>query len=381
MVDWRSPAQIEQQNVAFAYLNHGLFGLYGWEWFLSLDFELALIRGDKRFRWPLVFYFANRYLTLFLMIGTVILVSSTTEINCQRLVEFAPIAGDSASGLASINLAIRTVAIWGHNRWVIIALVLVTLGHWSLILRGVRLNATWVEGAGCMITEAKSPVLAPIFIYSMCFDLLVLLMNTYKLRQLPRPPVLNIRLERLTRTRRLSKMLFEDGLIYFITAFIFNLVATVFMLLDLSQFMTIMFNIPAIVFCTIVACRAVRRLTNFDSTDDVELQLVVVNRLHWLFKLNRPLSTTLTSNRRAAPPAAAPFSGGNTARQAQVCISGPTIIAIQSNQANTSCHQKHNPLHDLVFRNADTIQSGDGCISEIDAVTENKGSVVKSRLT
>ncbi|TFK26089.1 hypothetical protein FA15DRAFT_703075 [Coprinopsis marcescibilis] len=266
MVDWQSPAQIMKQAIAFTNLNHALLGLYLWEWFLSLDFDFAFIFGRKKFRWPMIFYFANRYLLLFAMIGIIVSLDVTTEINCQVIYTFNQIAGDAAIGLASINLAIRTIAIWSHNRYVIIGLVLVILGHWSLILQGVQLKASWVDGVGCVITETNNRILAAIFIYSMCFDLLILLINTYKLLGLD-----NGVTARSLSTNKLSKLIFEDGLIFFFIAFVANLIATVFMLLNLSQIMTVIFNVPAAIFSTIVACRAVRRLTNFSIQGGAEV--------------------------------------------------------------------------------------------------------------
>ena len=47
--------------------------------------------------------------------------------------------------------------------------------------------------------------------------------------------------------------------------FLANLIATIFMLLNLNAVMSIIFNVPAAVASTIVASRAVRRLTKFTN--------------------------------------------------------------------------------------------------------------------
>lgn len=71
-----------------------------------------------------------------------------------KQLNFAKLAGDSALGLASINLSLRTqvftishsirhsrerhsIAIWSQNKWIVGIIVLLILGHWSLILQGV----------------------------------------------------------------------------------------------------------------------------------------------------------------------------------------------------------------------------------------------------
>jgi len=198
---------------------------------------------------------------LFTLIGVAIAVDSYSEINCQDLFIFNQLAGDSAIGLASINLSIRTIVVWSHNRYIVGLLLLVILGHWTLILQGIRVRAEWVAGSGCIITETNNTILAAVFIYSMCFDLLVIVLNMYKLLGIGVGP------PRVFGTNRLRKLIFTDGLIYFLIAFAANLSATVFLLLKLNPILGVMFNIPAAVFSTIVACRVVRRLTNFKNQE------------------------------------------------------------------------------------------------------------------
>ncbi|KIJ92967.1 hypothetical protein K443DRAFT_684893 [Laccaria amethystina LaAM-08-1] len=260
MPDWKSPAELQKDAAALIKLIHVLVGVYVYEWFLSLNFDFSFLLGRRKFRWPMIFYFANRYLLLFALVGIIISMNVTSKVDCQALYTFNQIAANAAMGLASINLSIRTLAIWSQNKYIICFLVLIILGHWSLILQGIQLKATWVDGVGCAITRTNNTILAAIFIYSMCFDLIVLLLNTYKLLGI------NDKTANLLGRSRLAQMIFEDGLIFFIIAFLANLCATVFMLLNLNQIMTIFFNIPAVIASSVVACRAVRRLTNFTNS-------------------------------------------------------------------------------------------------------------------
>ncbi|KAJ7448997.1 hypothetical protein FB451DRAFT_1288351 [Mycena latifolia] len=252
MTDWSSQAQLAIDADIFVKLNHVLLGVYAWEWLISLRFDWEVLTGRKPFRWPLAFYFANRYLLLAAMTGIVVALDSTKEMNCQAIYAFNQFAGDAAVGLASINLSLRTLAIWSQNGWIKILLIVIILGHWSLILQGVLLKAHWDDQAAtCVITSSNSTILAATFTYSMGFDLLVFLLNAYKLG-----------LKRKSKSK-LSKMIFKDGLIFFFIAFLANLVATIFMFLNLNSIMTIIFNVPAAIASTIVATRAVRRLTSF----------------------------------------------------------------------------------------------------------------------
>ena len=66
---------------------------------------------------------------------------------------------------------------------------------------------------GCVITSTNNTVLAATFIYSMCFDFAVLTLNAYKLVGG------NSRSTGLAGSR-LAKMIFEDGLIFFMIAYV-----------------------------------------------------------------------------------------------------------------------------------------------------------------
>ena len=99
------------------------------------------------------------------------------------------------------------MALWSHDKRIVIPIVVIILGHWSLILQGVLLNAVWVPGQGCVVTSTNNTILAATFIYSMCFDLIILLLSMYKL-------VIGVKGGR----SQLMTLLFKDGLVYFIIA-------------------------------------------------------------------------------------------------------------------------------------------------------------------
>ncbi|TFK46834.1 hypothetical protein OE88DRAFT_1637731 [Heliocybe sulcata] len=256
MVDWNSQAELQTDAAVFTKFMHAILGLYAWEWFTSLDFDWEFIRGRKKFRWPMIFYFCGRYCLLIALIGIAIALDTTTRINCQALYTFNQLTGQATIGFASMNLAIRTMAIWSQRRYIVIPLVIVILGHWSLILQGIQLTATFVPGQGCAIISTKTTILSATFIYTMVFDLIVTVLTGYKLI-FDNPG---------GQRSSLMNRIWNDGLIYFFIAFLSNAVATTFMLLNWNPVMSILFNVPSATASTIVACRAVRRLTNFASS-------------------------------------------------------------------------------------------------------------------
>jgi hypothetical protein len=126
------------------------------------------------------------------------------------------------------------MAIWSQNRYIVGGLVLVILGHWSIIILqgapfpckldfhsdglivlfiGVQVKAILIPGVGCHLTETHNKVLPAIFIYSMCFDFIVLFLTVYKLIGITSFPSRD-----LMGRGRLTHMIFTDGLIFFILA-------------------------------------------------------------------------------------------------------------------------------------------------------------------
>ncbi|KAJ3812759.1 hypothetical protein EV368DRAFT_86485 [Lentinula lateritia] len=260
MIEWSSQAEVQLDAEVLLKFTHALMGIYVWEWFLSVDFDWEFITGKRPFRWPIMFYFANRYILFFALIGILISFDTTTKVNCQAIYIFNQLTGNASVGLASINLGLRTLAVYGNSKTLAIILIIAILGHWSLILQaGVLLKAAWSPEANqCIIISTNNTILAATFIYSMVFDLLVFLLNAYKLG-------LRKGSTSSMGESRLGRLLFGDGLVYFFVAFLSNLLATVFMLLNLNSIMTVIFNIPAAISSTIVACRVVRRLSTFTN--------------------------------------------------------------------------------------------------------------------
>ncbi|OJT08135.1 hypothetical protein TRAPUB_958 [Trametes pubescens] len=153
------------------------------------------------------------------------------------------------------------MAVWSQAWFIVVPLVVVILGHWSLLLHGILLKAAWIPDQGCAITNTNNKLLAATFIYSMCFDFTVLALTAFKLGIISVP--------RKDRSK-IVRLIFDDGLIFFIVAFVANTIATVFMLVNLNAVMSIIANVPAAIASTIVACRVVRRLTNY-TTEGAEV--------------------------------------------------------------------------------------------------------------
>ncbi|KAJ3487631.1 hypothetical protein NLI96_g3406 [Meripilus lineatus] len=254
--DWMSPEEIALDASIFLKLMHAIAGMYIWEFCISLNFEWSFFNGKKKFNWPMIFYFLGRYWALFTLVGLLVALDSTTfirEVNCQALYTFLAVAGQVTIGFASINLAIRAMVIWGQSIYIVVPLVILILGHWAVLMQGVVVTASWT-GSACAVSQTNSSVLTATFAYSICLDFIVFAVTAWKLVMPNR------------RRSQLMDLMFKDGLVYFVLAFVANVPAAVVISLKLNPVMDIMFNIPAAITSTTVACRAVRRLANFSAT-------------------------------------------------------------------------------------------------------------------
>jgi hypothetical protein len=116
------------------------------------------------------------------------------------------------------------------------------------------LKAAWVDGE-CVIIYTDNQILAITFIYSMAFDFTVLCLTGWKLAFPPNG------------RSKLIKLIFGDGLIYFAIAyvccvphlrffnhnprFLANMMATIFMLINLNAVLSIIANVPAAIASTV----------------------------------------------------------------------------------------------------------------------------------
>ncbi|TDL15708.1 hypothetical protein BD410DRAFT_732263, partial [Rickenella mellea] len=207
---------------------------------------------------PQLIYLLGRFTLLTSLIGIVVAINVTAEINCQLLYLVNQITGNAAIGLASVTFSIRTVVIWNFDKYICALILVLTLGHWSLLLHGVLIKAEWAPALGCIIVETNNKILAGSFIYTMLVDFTDMCLTAYKLVS--------------TFPDRTSlpmiRMLYRDGILFFFIAFLANMSATIFMLVNLNPIMSVILNVPAAVASTVMASHAMRRLSTFKSRQE-----------------------------------------------------------------------------------------------------------------
>ncbi|KAJ7117408.1 hypothetical protein C8R43DRAFT_901879 [Mycena crocata] len=279
MVNWSDTAEILKDSDAFVKIIFAFFGVHIWELFMTFGFEWSLITGRRRFRWPLLIYSSElpdlttcwRRLTPLqysssspdtacssplLDCASSICSSGSTTINCGALFTFNSWTGNMAILCASTSLMLRTIALWERKRSVVIPLGLLSLAHWVLLYRTMFVvKAVWDHNLRtCVVASTNSSLLNVTFFFTMGFDFVILSTTAVALWA------------RHSARTDLWKLLFTDGLVYFVVTFSMNCVPAVLNLLNLNCRLLVQSpDLRAKSSRSIAACRAVMRLLDYNS--------------------------------------------------------------------------------------------------------------------
>ncbi|KAF9779496.1 hypothetical protein BJ322DRAFT_1113306 [Thelephora terrestris] len=259
MPNWESPQVLAKTGLVFTQMMFTFLGVYLWELFTTCDFEWSLIKGRRKFTWPLIFFFLTRYCILWALIGLIITFTLETPINCQALYIFNSLTGNLAILAASTSLMIRTIALWERKRYVMIPLICLALVHWGILWRGMFIiEAAWDPTAqACVVVKLDSKFLQATFFCTMAVDFTILVLTTVALYRFSYSGVRS----------DLWNLLFRDGLVYWLVTFSFNAVPAVLNVLQLNNAMNVIATVPAATVASIAACRLVIRLQDFRNRD------------------------------------------------------------------------------------------------------------------
>ncbi|THV03309.1 hypothetical protein K435DRAFT_292897 [Dendrothele bispora CBS 962.96] len=258
MVNWSDPEEIRRDSVAFERLIFVVLGVVMMEIASTWGFELSLITGRRKFRWPLViFFFFSRYCIVSAIIGLIISLTVKRPINCGALYIFNSWSGNMTLLCSSTSLMLRTIALWERKLNVVLPLGILCLGFWGILYRTMFIvRAQWDDTTRSCIVVSTSPSLLNVtFFFTMGFDFVILLYTFVALTA------------KHTIRTDLWKLLFRDGLIYFLVTFSANCIPAVLNVLNLNTPMNVIATIPAAVVSSIASCRAVMRLLEFNSND------------------------------------------------------------------------------------------------------------------
>uniref|UniRef100_A0A8H7Y101 Uncharacterized protein n=1 Tax=Psilocybe cubensis TaxID=181762 RepID=A0A8H7Y101_PSICU len=184
---------------------------------------------------------------------------------------------------ASTSLMLRTIALWERRRSVVAVLGILCLAHWALLYRTMFIVVSQWDPVvkACVVVQTNPSMLNTTFFFStdivaMGFDFTILSFTAVAL------------LGRHSARTDLWKLLFQDGLVYFLLSFSTNCVPAVLNVLNLNTPMNVIGTIPAATITSIAACRAVTRLLDFNSSE------VYVHSISAAMAGNNPVGTRHT---------------------------------------------------------------------------------------
>ncbi|KAF8164973.1 hypothetical protein B0H34DRAFT_648175 [Crassisporium funariophilum] len=262
MVHWLDTSEIARDSDVFQKLVFALFGAYLWELFMTCDFEWSLLKRRRVFRWPLViFFFLCRYCMLLAFNSCCPL--CLMNLHIQALYTFNSWTGNMTILCASTSLMLRTIALWERRKSVIMILGTLCLAHWALLYRTMFIVVSEWEPAvkSCVVVQTNPSMLNTTFFFTMGFDFIILLFTAVAL------------LARHSARTDLWKLLFQDGLVYFLVSFSTNCIPAVqaFLLSRRSVNDTDILPVTGAECAqseySIAACRAVMRLLEFSAGD------------------------------------------------------------------------------------------------------------------
>ncbi|KAG1817140.1 uncharacterized protein BJ212DRAFT_1351166 [Suillus subaureus] len=233
MVDWNDPGFEVKLEMLSVQLLYAIFGLYSWEYIRSSHVEIALLRRQLSFRWALLSYITARFSFL---IATILLAMRSspfhTSMSCQSMDFAIMFLTNIAIGCSTTNLMIRTWLIWKTSCLLRLLLVLLSLGHWTLLtLFPTTARASTINGI-CVVHFVNPAYASAVVIYTMSYDLVLLVFTVIGLLKMPS-------------SSTLWKTLVKQGVIYFVLNFVVNLILLVLNRLNLNPIMDAILGMPA----------------------------------------------------------------------------------------------------------------------------------------
>ncbi|KAG1877354.1 hypothetical protein F4604DRAFT_1759578 [Suillus subluteus] len=221
MVDWNNPDLEAKLGILSVQLLYAILGLYGWEYIRSSHVEIALLRRQLPFRWPLFSYITARFSFL------IAVILQATQSSPFYTIFWTNVA----VGCSTTNLVIRTWLIWKTSDLLRLSLVFFSLGHWTLLALFVATaRASTINGV-CMISFVNPVYASAVVIYVMLYDLALLVFTVIGLLRIPS-------------SSPLWKTLVTQGVVYFIINFLANLILLTLNRLNLNLIMNVIFGTP-----------------------------------------------------------------------------------------------------------------------------------------
>ncbi|KAF8496133.1 hypothetical protein F5888DRAFT_411037 [Russula emetica] len=260
MVNFHDPIVIAREY-GEVYRFWGLMdGIFIWEFMITLDYEWSVIRGRRPYRWTIWIYSLIRVATLATVALNIFSLDATTRINCQVAANLQFIFAYLALATSSLLIVLRIIAIWDRKK----VIVAFATGVWGInvafLIQGVlRFRSSWevdnvIDGSGCVFYLDSIRLSTVVAFAADIILLLIMLFGLYRLR-------------RHGSLMGLGRLLWNQGVVWFLLAVVTELTPTLLIFLNLSQPLDLVFQVPWVITMSVAATRMYRSLSDFLSSD------------------------------------------------------------------------------------------------------------------
>ncbi|KAF8646947.1 hypothetical protein AX16_007039 [Volvariella volvacea WC 439] len=256
MVNYMDPVMLARTSRVYGAFVLALTGMATWDVLSTLWFDISIIRGKRPWRWPMVLYFICRICMIMHIYAFAVNLNAISQIPCQEVTWISKVTDAIGTCGSSLILVLRTRAVWQRDLKVTVVLGALFLGQIAVWLQTFRYSRSrWdpQRNVCAVISTAPRPLLVTVFAYTMAFDLVILVLCSFKLVA-------------ARGSGALAQILLRDGIAYFCAAFGANLVQMIMASLALSPVMNII-ALPFALVASVIASTTVFRnvFTLYDS--------------------------------------------------------------------------------------------------------------------
>ncbi|KAI0828489.1 hypothetical protein BC628DRAFT_1316556 [Trametes gibbosa] len=245
MVHWEEPAVIGYVFFLYEQLAVFLLGFYGTQFVWSVYIEWELLTKKRAFRIVHIPWLLARYTMLVALLFFVITGRSRNRIACDIAYRAFASLGSGASMLASLTLCSRPATIlWTLKHFVpVLMLVLLGIGQcFFVIVQGIwTVRARWdPETASCQVFSSDNNVLAAFYLYTFCYDVVILAMTLLAVHRVHKRKGYG------NRRWRVGDALCVQGIWYVAATCAVNVPVTTLAFLNLNPGMNVLLSLPAV---------------------------------------------------------------------------------------------------------------------------------------
>ncbi|KAH9046061.1 hypothetical protein EDB84DRAFT_1558613 [Lactarius hengduanensis] len=257
MTNFQDPMVVKADGLAFMKVLYVVGGIYIWEFVTSLWFEWQIITGRRSYRWSIWLYSGCRLSALFAIITLFVGFNVTTPINCRAWLVFVFFFAYSAFVFASALIVLRIVAIWERN-WLVCT---IAIAAWLVNIAFYIRNMTWSEAvwsteqATCLVIKTDRNLTT--IVVTLGEDLVLLILMLAGLRRYGDVGMYG-----------LWRFLHRQGLLWLVLVTVAEIPTTVFIILNLNDYLNLMFQTPELIMMAVGATRIYRSLADYSSMTD-----------------------------------------------------------------------------------------------------------------